>query len=337
MISRDKNSNKIGLDGKEIAIRIENLDKTYPKITALSAISLDIYKGEVFCLIGPNGAGKSTIVNLITGQIKPTGGRIFIHDLDPIKNRKELTGKFGLVPQEIALYYELTGLENLKFHGKLYSVPKRQLDAKVDELLAIAGLTERKNDKVATYSGGMKRRLQLVRAMVHEPDILILDEPTLGVDVQTRSAIHQYILDLAKKGITIIVTTNYMEEAEKLSDRLVILDNKIVIGPSRIRDIQETVFPHSIFEFKLEKDKLSDNFREEFILKHLKGEIMKEESLSQKHIFFEISVKTKDLKEILAEFLKYFTSRQIKVEEIVLKKPTLEDIFLKLTGKEFRE
>ena len=154
-----------------IIIKAENVRKDYPNITALENISFSIQKNEIFCLIGPNGAGKSTIVKLLTGQIKLTQGKIIINNMDPISDRKRLVGTFGLVPQEIALYNELTGRENLTFHARLYNVPKHKLRQKVDEMLEIVGLTERQHDYVGTYSGGMKRRLQLVRALLHEPNI----------------------------------------------------------------------------------------------------------------------------------------------------------------------
>ena len=274
---------------------------------------------------------------MITGQLKQTNGTIKVKGRDPYNERKSLFGVFGLVPQEIALYNELTGRENLEFHARLYNVPKFEISPKVEKLLKIAGLFERRNDRVGTYSGGMKRRLQLIRALLHEPELLILDEPTLGVDVQTRSAIHEYILELASQGMTILVTTNYMEEAERLAENILILDTKIIEGPGRLHEIQERVFPNTIFEFKTTYKSLTSEFYDQFLKQELNGQIIMEKNLSETHSFFQIMFESNNIEEIIEKFLGYTKSHNIPIEEFVFKKPTLEDIFLKLTGKEFRE
>lgn len=320
-----------------VLIELNRVSKNYPNTVALDNISFQIHKGEIFCLIGPNGAGKSTLVKLITGQLKQTNGTIKVKGRDPYNERKSLFGVFGLVPQEIALYNELTGRENLEFHARLYNVPKSEISPKVEKLLKLAGLFERRNDRVGTYSGGMKRRLQLIRALLHEPELLILDEPTLGVDVQTRSAIHEYILELASQGMTILVTTNYMEEAERLAENIVILDTKIIEGPGRLREIQERVFPNTIFEFKTTYKSLTSEFYDQFLKQELNGQIIMEKNLSETHSFFQIMFESNNIEEIIEKFLGYTKSHNIPIEEFVFKKPTLEDIFLKLTGKEFRE
>jgi ABC-2 type transport system ATP-binding protein len=329
--------NNSGQKSTKVLIELNQVSKNYPNTVALDNISFQIHKGEIFCLIGPNGAGKSTLVKLITGQLKQTDGTIKVKGRDPYNERKSLFGVFGLVPQEIALYNELTGRENLEFHARLYNVPKSEINPKVEKLLKIAGLFERRNDRVGTYSGGMKRRLQLIRALLHEPELLILDEPTLGVDVQTRSAIHEYILELASQGMTILVTTNYMEEAERLAENIVILDTKIIEGPGRIREIQERVFPNTIFEFKTTYKSLTSEFYDQFLKQELNGQIMIEKNLSETHSFFQIMFESNNIEEIIEKFLGYTKSHNIPIEEFVFKKPTLEDIFLKLTGKEFRE
>lgn len=320
-----------------IIIKADDVIKKYPNTTALKNVSFSIYKNEIFCIIGPNGAGKSTIVKLLTGQIKLTQGSIKINNMDPILNRRQLLGIFGLVPQEIALYNELTGRENLTFHARLYNVPKQKLQQRVDEMLDIVGLTERQNDYVGTYSGGMKRRLQLVRALLHEPEIIILDEPTLGIDVQSRKAIHDYILELPKQGKTILLTTNYMEEAERLADRIIILDTSIIEGPGRLPEIQKKIFPNTIIEFKTTVDAISSEFFDDFLINTLHGEIILEKKISEQHRLFQFIFETSDLKEILEKFINYTNSHDISIDEFTIKRPTLEDIFLKLTGKGFRD
>lgn len=320
-----------------VIIKAKDLKKVYGELIALEDLTFNVKEGEIFCLIGPNGAGKSTFVKLLTGQIKPTSGTLMIDNLNPIKDRKRLLGSFGLVPQEIALYKELTGYENLEFHGRLYGMSKLNLKKRINEMLNISGLEKRKDDKVSTYSGGMRRRLQLVRAMLHVPRILILDEPTLGVDVQSRNAIHQYILELTNKGMTIILTTNYMEEAERLADRILILDTNMVSGPERLRKIQENVFPHTIFEFKMKNDQIPENFTEEFLKKELGADIYSKKKLNEEETIFRIKLQSENLHRLLENFLAKTRIQSIRIDEFVLKKPTLEDIFLKLTGKELRE
>ncbi len=338
LVNEKENSiNNSGQKSTKVLIELNQIGKNYPNTVALDDISFQIHKGEIFCLIGPNGAGKSTLVKLITGQLKQTNGTIKVKGQDPYNERKSLFGVFGLVPQEIALYNELTGRENLEFHARLYNVPKSEISTKVEKLLKIAGLFERRNDRVGTYSGGMKRRLQLIRALLHEPELLILDEPTLGVDVQTRSAIHEYILELAKQGMTILVTTNYMEEAERLAENIVILDTKIIEGPGRLREIQERVFPNTIFEFKTTHKNLTSEFYNQFLKQELNGQIIMEKNLSETDSFFQIMFESNNIEDIIEKFLGYTKSHNIPIEEFIFKKPTLEDIFLKLTGKEFRE
>jgi ABC-2 type transport system ATP-binding protein len=318
-------------------ITFEKITKKYPNTIALDDISFKIRKGEIFCIIGPNGAGKSTIVKLLTGQIKATNGTIKIRGFHPIKDRKKIQGMFGVVPQEIALYNELTGRENLEFHGRLYSLSKLGMERKLNELLTMAGLIDRQNDLVRTYSGGMKRRLQLIRALVHEPEIVILDEPTLGVDVQSRTAIHNYIRELPSKGKTLLLTTNYMEEAERLADRLIILDTKIIDGPGRLLEIQERVFPNSIIEFKTELAMLKSEFISEFLQKQLNGKIVTEKNVSEKDVLLQLVFDTTNIESIFQEFISYTKAHNISISEFTLKRPNLEDVFIKLTGKEFRE
>jgi len=318
-------------------IIIKKITKEYPNTVALEDISFNIRKGEIFCIIGPNGAGKSTIVKLLTGQIKASKGEIRIHEFDTLKDRKKILGMFGLVPQEIALYNELTGRENLEFHGRLFNLSKQFMTQKIDELLVMAGLIDRQHDLVKTYSGGMKRRLQLIRALLHEPEIVILDEPTLGVDVQSRNAIHKYILDLPSKGKTVVLTTNYMEEAERLADRLIILDTKIIDGPGRLLEIQEKVFPNLIIEFKTERAMLKSEFLTIFLQDELKGKVISEKDMSERHVILQIIFDTTHVEEIFEKFIAYTKANDIPIEEFTIKRPDLEDVFIKLTGKEFRE
>ena len=204
-------------------LRLENLRKTFGDIVAVDDLSLEIHAGEVFGLLGPNGAGKTTTVNIAVGLLSPDGGTIAVDGGSPTV--PAVRGKIGVAPQTLALYDELTGEENIAFFGRLQGLTGHRLTERVRWSLDFVGLYDRRGDRMKTYSGGMKRRLNLAVAVVHDPPLLLLDEPTVGVDPQSRHAIFENILALQKQGRTVIYTTHYMEEAEKLCDRVAIIDH----------------------------------------------------------------------------------------------------------------
>ena len=207
-----------------------NLGKTFGRIVAVDGVSLTLVPGQLLGLLGPNGAGKTTTVSLLAGLTPPDRGEVIVDDhrlvgdADPVKRR------IGLVPQEVALYEELTARDNLRFFGGLYGFRGAVLERAVATVLGLAGLTDRARDRVSTYSGGMKRRLNLAAGLLHDPDILLLDEPTVGVDPQSRHAIFENLQALKGRGKAILYTTHYMEEAERLSDRIVVMDHGQVIA-----------------------------------------------------------------------------------------------------------
>ena len=212
-------------------IQFEQVHKTYGHIKANDGLSFAVNPGFVFGILGPNGSGKTTAINLIIGLIKPSAGKIKVKGFDPIKNFKQVRKIIGLVPQETALYPELSAVENLRFYAALFMV-KGKVREKISQVLDLVDLTHRKKDPVKTYSGGMKRRLAIGRALLHDPGIILLDEPTLGVDVQGSHKIWEYIRRLASENKTILVTTNVMSEADYLCDEVLIIDHgkKIVQG-----------------------------------------------------------------------------------------------------------
>ena len=205
-------------------IRFENIKKSFGKTIAADGMSFEIEPHEVFGLLGPNGAGKTTTVNMTVGLIKPDSGTVEFTGLGSPKDPK-VRAKIGVAPQTLSLYDELSAQENLECFGKLYGLSGEKLQERVAWSLDFVGLSERKDDRVKTYSGGMKRRLNLAVALVHNPDYLILDEPTVGVDPQSRNAIFENIEQLKKNGCTVIYTTHYMEEAQRLCDRVGIMDH----------------------------------------------------------------------------------------------------------------
>src|SRR5258708_5719445 len=211
-------------------LEVKNLRKSFGPIPAVDDVSFVVRSGECLGLLGPNGAGKTTTISIITGLLKADAGEVLIEgrplsgDTDPLKQ------KLGLVPQEIALYEPLTGYDNLRLFGALYGLEGKTLEQRMDEALKVVGLADRAKEKIRGFSGGMKRRLNLAAALMHNPQILLLDEPTVGVDPQSRNAIFENIEELKKRGKTLVYTTHYMEEADGLCDRLIIIDHGKVIA-----------------------------------------------------------------------------------------------------------
>ena len=221
-------------------IEVRNLKKIYEKkIKAVDGISFSVKEGEVFGLLGPNGAGKTTTLSILATLLKPTGGKAFVNGFDVLKNSHDVRKSIGIVFQDPSSDDILTGKENLYLHALMYGVPRNEINKRIDESLELVGLKNRQNDRVKKYSGGMRRRLELARGLLHKPKILFLDEPTLGLDPQAREVMWNYIQKLAREeNMTIIITTHYMEEADRLCDRIAIIDfGKIVVldSPQRLK------------------------------------------------------------------------------------------------------
>jgi ABC-2 type transport system ATP-binding protein len=206
-------------------VEVKGLVKRYGALTAVDGLSFGIREGEVFSLLGPNGAGKSTTIGMLTALVRPTDGDALIGGLSVRERSRAVRKLFGIVPQEIALYEELSGLDNLLFWGRLYGLRGRELASRVNAILDRVGLAEKARARVGTYSGGMKRRLNIAAGLIHGPRLVFMDEPTVGIDPQSRRAVLDLILDLKREGATILYTTHYMAEAEELSDRVGIIDH----------------------------------------------------------------------------------------------------------------
>lgn len=217
------------------AISITKLEKTYKGSIepALKGISLDIPPKEIYGLLGPNGAGKTTTINILCGLLDKSGGEVHLNGWQLPRDIEKIKKDIGVVPQDIALYPTLTAMENLSFIGKMYGLKGRDLKTRIDELLEIMGLSKYAHRRISTFSGGMKRRINLIAAIMHRPRILFLDEPTVGVDVQSRNVIIELLFDLKKNGCTIIYTSHYMEEAESLCDHIAIIDHGQIIISGR--------------------------------------------------------------------------------------------------------
>ena len=221
-------------------ISISGLTKRFKDFVAVDNISFDVKKGEIFAFLGPNGAGKSTTIKMLTTLLEPTNGRVTINGHDPKNNKNAVRKSFGIVFQDPSLDIDMTALENLQYHAVLFKIPVDIRKKRIEELLRFVELWDRKNDMVKTFSGGMKRRLEMARGLLHHPKIIFLDEPTLGLDPQTRNHIWNYLLEINRKeGMTIFFSTHYMEEAEKVAQRIAIIDHGRIVAIGSTAELEE--------------------------------------------------------------------------------------------------
>jgi ABC-2 type transport system ATP-binding protein len=302
-------------------IKADNLKKRFGSTVALDDVSFEVKKGETFGLLGPNGAGKTTTIQLLCGLLKPDSGMVTLDGkTDPTLVEVRLS--LGMVPQTLAIYEELSAEENLRFFGRIYGLSGRQLKERVRNCLEIAGLTQRRKERVSKYSGGMKRRLNMVCSLLHEPPLLLLDEPTVGVDPQSRNSIFDTIEAMKKQGRTIIYTTHYMEEAERLCDRVAILDHGRILDMDSVHNLIVKHGGPSRVEAEFEKGLSDPDKIRQFI--------------DNKNIQFEetkIRFETSQPMESLAMLNRSGASfLSLKVQTA-----NLEDVFLNLTGRRLRD
>jgi ABC-2 type transport system ATP-binding protein len=311
-------------------LTVSNLQKSFGNLEAVKNVSFSVEKGESFGLLGPNGAGKSTAINMITGLFPPTSGAIHIKEIDVIKNPKKAQKWIGVVPQEIALYQAMSARENLKFWGRMYNLSGKDLEKSVDEVLEIIGLTERAKDKIETFSGGMKRRVNIGAAILHQPELLIMDEPTVGIDPQSRNHILETVKRLNSEGMTIIYTSHYMEEVEYLCERIGIVDHGQLIALGTMGELRETIGDRSKIILTIDKE-ASNIERITAMLTNL---------FSEKDIQIQdnqLMVYHKEPQIILSDFIQSVTKTGAKVTSVDIVEPNLESVFLHLTGRSLRD
>ena len=305
-------------------LKISHIVKNFDNITALQNVNLKIQQGEFFGLLGPNGAGKSTLMNIIIGYLEPDSGQISIDGELIFAQNIKLRKKIGYVPQEVSLYLELSAYKNLKIFGGLYGLSPKLLEEKIDYVLELVQLKERKKDPVKNYSGGMKRRLNLAASLLHDPEIVLCDEPTVGVDPQSRNAIFEMLNELNRSGKTILYTTHYMEEAERLCSRLAIIDNGNIIADGTLVELINLVDQKDTI--KIQKTAMTS------------GKLVELSEMG--------SVSEYDFSFELIPNEHYIHNSKIfgRLEEIGIPKafiqisrPTLEDVFLNLTGRSLRD
>jgi len=306
----------------EPVIAVRNLTKTYKKLDAVKGISFEVKEGEIFGFLGPNGAGKSTTINMICTMLAPTSGDITINGFDANKQKNRVRESIGIIFQENTLDEKLTANENLMLHCRFYKVPKAKREARITEVLEIVDLVEKRKDRVETFSGGMKRRLEIARGLLHYPKVLFLDEPTVGLDPQTRAHLWEYILKLKEKeGITMFLTTHYLDEAE-ISDRVAIMDKGEIIAldnPTALKD----QLGGDIIELSTE-----DN---EKALEEIHEKIEGAE-VSVKDDTIHLKVASSDA--FISSFIK---TLDIPITKLNIRKPTLNDVFLAFTGRQIGE
>ncbi len=302
------------------AIKITNLTKKYDRLVAVNRISLSIRKGEIFGLLGPNGAGKTTTLMMLSTLLKPTSGKASVNGFEVQANPAKVRESIGMVFQDPSSDEMLTGYENLKLHALMYDVPMNEINRKIDDVLTLVDLKERKNDIVKKYSGGMRRRMEIARGLLHQPEILFLDEPTLGLDPQTRERIWGYIETLAKKmKMTIILTTHYMEEAEKLCDRIAIIDHGKIITLDSPENLKRA----------LKGDTVCLKGKNLFLDQLKKLPFVKKIAKSDGFVQLTVENSAKNLQKLL----------QVagEVDHVEVHSPDLNDVFLHYTGREIRE
>ena len=302
-------------------IRVENLVKRFGELVAVDDISFNVVRGEIFGFLGPNGAGKTTTINILCTLSKPTSGRATIDGLDVVRQQSQVRQSIGLVFQDPSLDERLSGLQNLRFHALVYSVPASVREQQIEQLLRMVELWDKRNSQVRTYSGGMKRRLELARGLLHHPKVLFLDEPTLGLDPQTRNRMWEYILELRQREeTTIFLTTHYMDEAEK-ADRIAIIDYGKLVAIDTPERLKKIVGKDIISVKTDDNDRAAEEIRLRYQIKARRD---------GNELTFEVA----NGEEFLPTFIKEFGT---KILSVSLHRPSLDDAFLKLTGREIRQ
>lgn len=306
------------------AVVVEKLEKRFNGFTAVDRVSFRVKKGELFGLLGPNGAGKSTTIYMLTTLLAPSGGRAWVNGFDIVEQPDEVRSSIGIVFQDPTVDTRLSAYDNLDIHGRLYGMDDKKRKERIEEVLRLVELEEWKDKMVKTFSGGMRRRLEIARGLMHTPDLLFLDEPTLGLDPQTRRHIWGYIEKLKKQGITIILTTHYLEEADYLCDRVAIMDHGRIMAIGSPMELKARMGGNVIRVTSREPAKLAD--------------VIKRAGISKKPHVEEnvVSFEAKDSGRMVPKVLKAAIAAKIEAESIELRMPSLEDVFIHYTGASIR-
>lgn len=311
------------------ALAVKQVTKRFKEFEAVKNVSFTVQKGESFGLLGPNGAGKTTTIQMISGLFAPSSGSIEIAGIDMVRHPKKGQGLLGIVPQEIALYQQMSARENLLFWGRMYGLRGKQLQKRIDQVLDIVGLTDRAREKVENFSGGMKRRVNIGAAILHNPELLIMDEPTVGIDPQSRSHILETVKTLNAEGMTVIYTSHYMEEVEYLCEKIGIMDQGEFITSGSISELRETIGDRSRIVMKFSSIIDFEN------LKTILIPSIPENDLSMNHD--ELAIFHKEPQIVLSELIQTVTGAGVEITSVEVVEPNLESVFLHLTGRSLRD
>ncbi len=309
-----------------LALEVKDLVKFYGELKALDSVSFQVENGEIFGLLGPNGAGKTTLMEIIAGIRNPTSGTIKVFGLDALKDRKEVSKLIGFNPQETMLYDDLTGMENLEFAASLYNMDRSTFKSRLDDLADLMDVKGIIKKRVGKLSGGQKRRISIIASIIHEPRLLILDEPTVGLDPEARRDFWRIIWKLRDSGSTILLSTHYMEEADELCDRVAIMEGGRIIAIGRPDDLKRKYGGRAKILIYPKLKLLSDTDR---LLRNL--------GYSTKRIVDSLVIEEDEPSELVPHLISEMSERGMRPERVEIRTPTLEDVFLNLTGKPLSE
>ncbi len=304
------------------AISVSGVTKRFKDVIAVSNVSFDVKKGEIFSLLGPNGAGKTTLLKIICGILPPDSGEVKVLGINVFENPFEAKRRIGYVPQENIVYDRLSGWENILFYASLYGLSSAQVKERAKEIVERLGLESRIKKHVKTYSGGLRKRLSLAVSLIHNPEVLILDEPTVGLDPSARREFWKIIEDLRRDGITVLMATHYMEEADALSDRVAIINEGKIIALGSPTELKKAFGKLTVIEILIANPKPDI---EQILREIIEGPILIKNS--------EIRIHVKDYESSLPKIVEVLLRNGIRIVQISITEPTLEDVFLKLTGR----
>jgi len=312
------------------AIKVDSLSKHFQKFKAVDNISFQIEQGEIFGFLGPNGAGKSTTMMILTTLLKPTSGNASVQGFDVVTQAKKVRENIGFVQQEIGVDEYLTGRENLIFQSRISQMPKDLVNSRIDEVISLVELEEKQNEAAITYSGGMRKRLDIACGLIHRPKVLFLDEPTVGLDIQTRRKIWEYIRKIHKEfEMTLFVSTHYMEEADKLCDRVGIIDYgkiQVIDTPEIMKNTMgNDMISFSLIDVIAKQDELINRIEQiEFV-----NQVTRKQG--------EITIKSSQCSEVIPKIFQTTSEMNIEIDSLSLNKPTLDDVFISYTGHNLRD
>ncbi len=312
---------------KHIAIQVKELHKSFGEVKAVQGVSFEVEQGEIFSLLGPNGAGKTTTISMLATLLRPDKGDALVMGKSILNDPMGVKAVLGYVPQEVALYEDLSARENLTFWGKMYGLRGAKLKSRVDEVLEVIGLTDRAGGRVGKFSGGMKRRVNIGVALLHKPQVIFMDEPTVGIDPQSRRNILDSVVALKNQGMTVLYTTHYMEEAQELSDHIAIMDHGKLIACGSHAELVKIVG-------ELDRIHLTLNAESERILENWRAipgvaQISAEDGM--------VTVLAEDSNQVLPPLFEIAAAHNVRITSVDIQEPNLEAVFLHLTGRALRD